>query len=135
MYNNSLKAYESVDKKTMSGRDVEAAVLTKAALKLKECQDNWNTHDRDAKLEVALKFNQRIWSILQGDLAREDNPLPTPLKVNLLTLSAFIDRRIFETMAYPTPDKLTVIININNNLAAGLRERPSSNDEKETKVA
>ena len=135
MYGNPLKAYESVDKTTMSGRDVEAADLTKAALKLKECQDNWDTHDRDEKLDVALKFNQRIWSILQGELASEDNPLPTQLKVNLLTLSAFIDRRIFETMAYPTPDKLTVIININNNLAAGLRERPSSSDEQETKVA
>ena len=135
MYSNPLKAYESVDKTTMSGRDVEAAVLTKAALKLKECQDNWDTRDRDGKLEVALKFNQRIWSILQGELASEDNPLSTQLKVNLLALSAFIDRRIFETMAYPTPDKLTVIININNNLAAGLRQRPSSSDEQETKVA
>ena len=135
MYSNQLKAYESVDKKTMSGRDVEAAVLTKAALKLKKCQDNWDAHDRDEKLELALKFNQRIWSIFQGEIARQDNPLPTQLKVNLLTLSAFIDRRIFETMAYPTPDKLTAIININNNLAAGLRERPSSSDEQEDRVA
>jgi len=135
VYSNPLKAYESVDKTTMSGRDVEAAVLTKAALKLKECQNNWDAHDRDEKLEVALKFNQRIWSILQGELASEDNPLPTQLKVDLLTLSAFIDRRIFETMAYPTSDKLTVIININNNLAAGLRKRLSSSDEQETRVA
>ena len=135
MYSNPLKAYESVDKTTMSGRDVEAAVLTKAALKLKECQDNWDARDRDEKLEVALKFNQRIWSIFQGEFAKQDNPLPTQLKVNLLTLSAFIDRRIFETMAYPTPDKLTVIININNNLAAGLRECPSSGNEQEIKVA
>ncbi|UCD82314.1 MAG: flagellar biosynthesis regulator FlaF [Desulfobacterales bacterium] len=135
MYSHQLKAYEAVDKKTMSGRDVEAAVLTKAALKLKKCQDNWDAPDRDEKLELALKFNQRIWSIFQGEIARQDNPLPTQLKINLLTLSAFIDRRIFETMAYPTPDKLTVIININNNLAAGLRERPSSSDDQETRVA
>jgi len=135
VYTNSLKAYESVEKTTMSGRDVEAAVLTKAAKKLKECQDNWDTDDREGKLEVALKFNQRIWSILQSELAKEDNPLPTQLKVDILTLSAFIDRRIFESMAYPTPDKLTVIININNNLAAGLRKRPSINNEQESRVA
>lgn len=135
MYSNQFKAYESVDKSTMSGRDVEAAVLTKAALKLKECQDNWDTHDRDEKLDVALKFNQRIWSLFQGELAKEDNPLPTELKANLLSLSAFIDRRIFETMAYPTPDKLTIIININNNLAAGLRESSSANNENESNVA
>ena len=31
----SLKAYESVSNATRSGREIEAAVLTKAALKLK----------------------------------------------------------------------------------------------------
>jgi flagellar protein FlaF len=36
-------------------------------------------------------------------------------------LAAFIDRRIFETMAFPSPEKLKIVIDINNNLAAGLR--------------
>ncbi len=134
MYSNPLNAYKSVNKTTMSGRDVEAEVLTKAARKLKECQDKWDAPDRDEKLDVALKFNQRIWSIFQGELAKENNPLPAQLKVNLLNLSAFIDRRIFETLAYPTPDKLTIIININNNIAAGLRERSGSNESKSTEV-
>jgi len=135
VYSNPLNVYESVNKTTMSGRDTEAAVLTKAALKLKECQDKWDAPDRDEKLDLALKFNQRIWSIFQGELAKEDNPLPNQLKVDLLSLSAFIDRRIFETLAYPTPDKLTVIININHNIAAGLRERSVSNDGQKPKVA
>jgi flagellar protein FlaF len=38
-----------------------------------------------------------------------------------LRLSAFVDRRIFETLAAPAPEKLEAIININNNIAAGLR--------------
>jgi flagellar protein FlaF len=135
VYSNPLKAYETVEKTTMSGPDVEAAVLNKAAQKLKECQDNWDTDDREVKLDVALKFNQRIWSIFQSELAKEDNPLPTQLKADILSLSAFIDRRIFETMAYPTPDKLTIIIDINNNIAAGLRKRPSINAEQKSKVA
>ena len=109
----------------MPGREIEAAVLTKAARKLKECQDNWDADDRDEKLAAALKFNQLIWSIFQGELQKEDNPMPKKLKVNLLRLSAFIDRRIFETMAYPAPEKLTTVININNNIAAGLRGSPS----------
>ena len=124
MYNNPLKAYESVDKTTMSGRDVEAAVLTKAARKLKVCQDNWDADNRDEKLAAALKFNQLIWSIFQDELQKEGNPLPKKIKVDLLRLSAFIDKRIFETMAYPSPEKLTTVININNNIAAGLRGSP-----------
>lgn len=123
-----LEAYQNVEKVTGSGRDIEASVLTKAALKLKDCQDNWDKDHRDEKLHTALQFNQRIWSIFQGELAREDNPLPANLKANLLTLSAFVDRRIFEIMAYPTPEKLTIIIDINNNIAAGLRERPTTDN-------
>jgi flagellar protein FlaF len=120
----SLRAYETVSKATQSGRESEAAVLTKAALKLKKCQDNWDAPDRDNRLEEALKYNQRIWSIFQSELSREDHQLPKKLRLDILRLAAFIDRRIFETMAFPAPDKLNIIININNNLAAGLRGSP-----------
>ncbi|MGD8472470.1 MAG: flagellar biosynthesis regulator FlaF [Desulfobacteraceae bacterium] len=120
----SLKAYESVSNATQSGREIEAAVLTKAAMKLKECQDDWDAPDRDNRLEEALKYNQRIWSIFQAELSREDHELPKKLRLDILRLAAFIDRRIFETMAFPEPDKLNIVININNNLAAGLRGSP-----------
>lgn len=122
MYANSVGAYESVSKMTMSGREIEAVVLTKAARKLKACQDRWDTTERDEILEDALKFNQRIWSIFQSELSAEDNPLPKKLRLEILRLSAFIDKRIFETMAEPSPDKLNIIIDINNNLASGLRD-------------
>ena len=125
MHTHSLKAYENVNKATMSGREVEAAVLTKAARKLKTCQENWNAPDREEKLEEALKFNQRIWSIFQSELSRSDHELPQKLRLDVLRLAAFIDRRIFETLAYPSPDKLNIVIDINNNLAAGLRSVPS----------
>lgn len=122
----SLRAYESVSQATMPGREVEAAVLTKAARKLRECRDNWNAPNREEKLEEALKFNQRIWSIFQGELSREDHELPRKIRLDILRLAAFIDRRIFETLAQPSPDKLKIVIDINNNLAAGLRTRPGN---------
>ena len=125
MYANQLRTYETVSKATLSGRQVEAAVLTKAALKLKHCQENWEAEDRSAKLDEALKFNQLVWSIFQAELTRPDNPLPKKLRQDILNLSLFIDKRIFETMAYPAPEKLTAIININLNLAAGLNGSPS----------
>lgn len=124
MYANPAEAYKSTDQATMSGREIEATVLSKAALKLKECQNNWDAENRNQKLDDALKFNQRIWSILQAELAKEDNPLPMQLKRDLLSLSVFIDRRILETLAYPSPEKLSIIIDINNNIAAGLRGSP-----------
>jgi flagellar protein FlaF len=126
VYKNPLEAYQTIDKATMSGRETEARVLTQAALKLKDCQDNWDAEDRDSRLDAALKFNQLIWNIFQGELVKEDNPLPKQLQHDLLKLSGFIDRRTFETMAYPDPEKLSIMININQNIAAGLRESSSS---------
>ena len=122
MYSSPLQAYETVNKETMPGREIEAAVLTKAARKLKDCQDSWEAENRDEKLSEALKFNQLVWSIFQGELEKKDNPLNRKLRADLLRLSAFVDRRIFETMADPSPEKLSIVININNNIAAGLRE-------------
>jgi len=124
VYQNALKTYQAVEKETISGRETEARVLTQAALKLQECQNNWESENRVAKLEEALKYNQKIWSIFQVELAREDNPLPKQLTKDLLRLSAFVDKRIFETLASPSPEKLTAVININRNIAAGLRETP-----------
>jgi flagellar protein FlaF len=109
----------------MSGRDIEAEVLSKAARKLKECQDNWPENPLDGALHTALKYNQRIWSILQAELEKTENPLPDPLKLNLLRLSNYVDKRTLETIAYPAPEKLTILININQGIAAGLRSRPN----------
>ena len=122
---NQLETYHSVEKATLPGREIEARVLTQAALKLKNCQRNWDANDRADRLDEALKFNQRIWSIFQGELGRPDNPFPSKLKVDLLRLSTFIDKRVFEIMAYPQPEKLSIIIDINQNIAAGLRNSPS----------
>ncbi len=124
MYSNALNAYKQVDKSTNSGRETEARVLTEAALKLKWCQENWNDPKRDGQLDAALRYNQKIWSLFQGELEQEDNPLPQKLRVDILRLAAFIDKRIFEVMAYPSPEKLSILININQNLAAGLRGNP-----------
>jgi len=54
VHNNPLDAYKTVEKKTMSGRETEARVLTQAALKLKDCQDNWDAKNQDEKLDEAL---------------------------------------------------------------------------------
>ena len=121
MYRNSLNAYQMVENATISGRETEARVLTKAALKIKNCRDNWDAADRRKKMDEALTYTQRIWSLIQGDLLDENNPLPHNLKENILRLSVFVDKRIFNVMAYPAPEKLNIIIDIHLNLAAGLR--------------
>ena len=121
MLQNAVKSYQSVDKETMSGRETEARVLTQAALKLVDCQNNWDAEDSKQRLDDALKYNQRIWSIFQVEVSKDDNPLPAAIKQNILMLSKFIDQRIFDTMAFPEKEKLNILIKINQNIAAGLR--------------
>ncbi len=121
MLQNAVKSYQSVDKETMSGRETEARVLTQGAAKLVDCQNNWDAGDLKQRLDEALKYNQRIWSIFQVEMGKEDNPLPEQIKQNILLLSKFIDKRIFDTMAFPEKEKLNIIIKINQNIAAGLR--------------
>jgi flagellar biosynthesis activator protein FlaF len=116
-----LAAYNTVQKITSSGREIEALVLTRAAQKLADVKNNWDAPDRDAKLDEALRNNQMIWSVFQGELMKADNPLPKKLRQDILSLSLFIDKRSFEVMAQPAPEKLDVIINLNLSLAAGLR--------------
>ena len=121
MYNNALNAYKSVEKATVSGRGTESRVLTEGAIKLRICQKRWEDNTRPEMLDEALKYNQRIWTIFQTELGRKENPLPDHIKLDLLRLSSFIDKRIFEVMASPAPEKLDIIIKINENIAAGLR--------------
>ena len=118
---NPLDAYRNVEKATLSQRDIEATVLNKAAMQLQMIRDNWSSDDRAAELEYALNYNQKVWTFFQAELSVQDNPLPDEIKKNLLALSIFVDRRTFETLAYPAPEKLDILININLNVSAGLR--------------
>jgi flagellar protein FlaF len=118
---NPLDAYRNVEKATLSQRDIEASVLSKAAVLLQSIKNNWTRDNHDSDLEDALNYNQRVWTFFQAEVSLAENPLPDEIKRNILALSFFVDRRTFETLAYPAPEKLDALININLNVAAGLR--------------
>ena len=125
MYHNGLQAYQSVNKITVTGRETEANVLNQSALRLKRCLDTWDgSLNHEKELDEALRTNQKIWTLFQLELMQEDHPLPKKLRVDLLRLSAFIDKRTYDLLAFPDKAKLPILIDINNNIAAGLRETP-----------
>lgn len=121
MQQHSVNAYTAIQKENMSGRELEASVLSRAGLMLKSVKDNWDAPDREQKLLEAIKFNQKVWSFFQAELTDPENPLPKNLREDILNLSLFIDKRLFEVMAYPDPEKLSIVIDIDFNIAAGLR--------------
>ncbi len=120
MPQTAINAYATMQRDALTGRDLEASVLMRAAALLKSCQERWDHEERDLFLSEAIRFNQAIWSVFQAELSQPDNPLPPELKQNILNLSLFVDKRSMEILADPQPEKLSLIININLNIAAGL---------------
>ncbi|MDD2539852.1 MAG: flagellar biosynthesis regulator FlaF [Desulfuromonadaceae bacterium] len=121
MHQNSVNAYTAIQKDSLNGRELEASVLSRAGLMLKSVKDNWSDPDREQKLLEAVKFNQKVWSFFQAELSDPENPLPKNLREGILNLSIFIDKRLFEVLAFPDPEKLAIVIDIDFNIAAGLR--------------
>ncbi len=121
MHSTQAEVYSRAQVAALTDREAEAAVLMKAAAMMKHVQTHWLSSDRDQNLEKALRYNQRLWTYFQVALLDENNPLPQQIKENVLRLSAFVDRRVFEVLAYPGAEKLDILININTNIAAGLK--------------
>lgn len=124
MPQNPVNAYTVQQKENLSGRELEASVLSRAGLMLKSVKDNWGAPERDQKLLEAIKFNQKVWSFFQAELSDPENPLPKSLREDILNLSIFIDKRLFEVLAFPDPEKLSIVIDIDFNIASGLRTNP-----------
>jgi flagellar biosynthesis activator protein FlaF len=125
MYATQMQAYRKTPQSAeMSEREIDAYALTQSALKLQDCQKTWDmvsVKERIERLFEALRINSLLWSIFQAEITRDGNPLPRQLREDLLTLSLFVDKRTREVMCFPEPDKLTTLININLNIAAGLK--------------
>lgn len=128
MRNNSLKAYQAVENATLSGRELEAGILSRSAARLYSVQSNWDAPNREEMLDEALRYNQRLWTLFQAELMEEGNQMPVEIRRNLLSLSAFIDKRTFDVLSYPAQEKLSILIEINRNIAAGLRGDASEGD-------
>lgn len=123
MPKNPLEAYKQNRKASLSGRDVEVAVLEKAAMNFRLLVKTWNEGQRfTQKLDEAVKFNQRVWDIFQSDWRSEGCQLPVEVRQNLLSLSVFVRKASLDLVAYPTPQKVKVLIDINENIATGLNE-------------
>lgn len=123
---NATNVYANMQKDGLSGRMLEAQVLTRAANMLRECQLHWGENGQEERLDTAIRFNQKVWTFFQAELSDPENPLPVQIRENVLSLSIFIDRRLIEILMKPSSEQLTAIININQNIAAGLMARPKT---------
>jgi flagellar biosynthesis activator protein FlaF len=116
-------AYTKVAQATNSPRELEAAILMKAASRFQAIRDDWDGRGRD--LFEALTYNRKLWTILVSSATEADNPLPVGVKQNVANLAIFIFNHTLAVMMQPAPERLGILIDINREIAAGLRTKPA----------
>ncbi len=112
-------AYRSVAKKIASPRDLEADLLLKAAAQLQAVSDAWE-RDNSGLIE-ALTYNRKLWTLFLGSVTSPDNQLPANIRQNISNIGVFIMNQTMSVTANPRREALSSLININRELAAGLR--------------
>jgi flagellar biosynthesis activator protein FlaF len=117
--NNPAQAYARTAQQTLQGRALEAHVLLKSAARLQGIRDDWNV--RSPELADALLANRKIWTVFVTAMTSEDCELPNLVRSNIVNLGMFVFNRTLQMSVDPRPEQLNVLIDINRNLAAGLR--------------
>lgn len=125
------KAYSDVAQATVAPRELEASLLVKAAARLQSIKDEWD--NKSSSLNEALQYNRKLWTIFASAVTRPESPLPKEVRENIASLSVFVFSRTVEAETAPTPEKLSALIDINCQIAAGLRAtsvaRPVESDQ------
>ncbi len=118
---DAARTYGAVSKQTAGPRELEANLLLQAASRLQAVHDHW---DRDQpKLDGALLYNRKLWSVFLTSVTRGDHPLPSEVRQNVANLGIFVINQTLTLMSHPRRDQLGSLININRELAAGLLGR------------
>src|SRR5881227_2339616 len=116
---NAAQAYARTSQTTTSPRDIEAQALLKAARQLQDVQSNWT--GPDSAMHNALLFNRRLWTIFMSAVEANENPQPLEVRQNIANIGVFVMKQTIDMQLNPDPAKLKSLIEINCNLAAGLR--------------
>ncbi len=113
------QAYARTAQQTLQGRDLEAHVLLKTAARLQGIRDNWET--RKGELQDALLANRKMWTIFVTAMSEDSCQMPSVVRSNIINLGMFVFNRTLQLAVDANPQQLTVLIDINRNIAAGLR--------------
>ena len=106
-----------------SPRETEGRALLEAARRMSDAQ---RSESPATSIRDAVRLNWRLWTIFQSELSSPGHAMPEPLRINMLTLCNYVDKRSVEIIAVPKPQLVDVLININKNVAAGLLTAPAN---------
>ena len=124
-YENHVKKYERRPE-VGNPAQTEAWALLEAAkrLALSITDDTGDAAAVKNARKAALRLNWRLWTIFQAELTTERAEMPEEIRINMLTLCKFVDKHTVGALVNPKPEAMTVLIDINRNIAAGLAQIP-----------
>jgi flagellar protein FlaF len=136
-YENQVRKYE---RRPVAGNpaQTEAWALLEAAKRMAIAITDEQSDPKVVKnaRKAALRLNWRLWTIFQSELTVESSEVPEEIRINMLTLCKFVDKHTVGALVNPTPETMTVLIDINRNIAAGLAQiPPNAEAEPEQKPA
>jgi flagellar biosynthesis activator protein FlaF len=123
---SAAQTYKSVARQTSSPRELEASLLLQAAARLQSVRDTWSEDFSDtikARLDDALLYNRKLWSVFLSEMADANHPMPRELRQNVANIGLFVLNHTVTMMSNPRPEQLGSLININREIAAGLLGR------------
>lgn len=124
MQRQAALAYQQTARQTVSPTELEASILSKSAGNFQRIKDNWDELKGD--LSAALTYNRKLWVVFVESVSRDDSPLPQAIRQNIANLGLFVMKHTMDVQMEPAPAKLDVLININREIAAGLRTNQSA---------
>ena len=121
MYKQALKAYESAQKTAIQTKELERLAIASTIHKLTSARDNF-THGKESydKYADALKFNLKLWTLIQSNITENPTSGTASLRESLLNLSLFIDKQTITALRNPDPKNVTPLIEINKSISGGL---------------
>jgi flagellar protein FlaF len=131
MYKQALKAYENAQKTAIQLKELERLAIARTTHYMTNARDNFTQGKQSYdKYAYALKFNQKLWTLIQSNIA--DNPTSgtASLRESLLKLSFFIDKQTMIALRNPDPNNLTPLIEINKSISGGLHSKNTQSDVK-----
>jgi len=114
-----IQAYAKTQNLALSQRELEARALLKAAAKLQALKENWDPSI--STIEDPLSHNRKVWAIFLSSASDPECQLPMDVRKNVIGLGRFVINQCMRILFEPDPAKLDLLIEINQNIAAGLR--------------
>lgn len=116
---HGAQTYARMAQTTASPRERDAQLLLRAAARFAAVQAS-EPFDRTGARDAAT-FNRKLWTVFLSAVSRAENPLDAATKANLKKIAMFVMRRCAAIEIDPKAEQMTALININRNLAEGLR--------------